>query len=602
MSVRAFADNEFESSYTVTYDVDKTGITTVAQKVVLKNLTSQYYASDFTLTIGSTTISGITASDDAGPMETKVNKEDGKTAITVKFNQQVVGLDKQQDFTLKFQTRDFAERVGKTWEVNLPRAPEGTDVAGYSMVLSVPGDFGDPTSISPQPQSKSQSFGRLFFSFDKSQLKESGVSVNFGSSQIFDFNLKYHLSNDQIFPERTFVALPPDTNFQDVAINRIQPQPLNVTIDGDGNYLAWYELPRRSNLDVTIVGSAKLYINPKNTSVPVLSSQEIGQWTKNDQYWQKNDPLIKNTLADIFNGKTATTTTQKAELIYRYIVNTLSYDTGRLSGNNIERLGAVTALHNPHLAICMEFTDVFIALARAEGIPARELDGFAYSQNNDLRPLGLSHDLLHAWPEYFDEEKGWVMVDPTWENTTGGVDYFNKFDLNHVVFTVRGLSSESPYSTSDVSVMVSPNDFIGKPSPDVQISGQDTIWSGFPAALTVKITNQGNSVQQPTTLTAATNRLIILDNKSIALPAIPPYGFVIYDLNLRTPDIWRSFLDTLKITVGGQTFNKNLHVKPIFLFKPFPYVFLGLVGLVFLGYLAVLLIHLLRVNRHPAKK
>jgi len=36
------------------------------------------------------------------------------------------------------------------------------------------------------------------------------------------------------------------------------------------------------------------------------------------------------------------------------------------------------------------------------------------------------------------------MVDPTWGNTTGGVDYFNTFDFDHLAFVVKGISSTYP--------------------------------------------------------------------------------------------------------------------------------------------------------------
>ena len=147
----------------------------------------------------------------------------------------------------------------------------------------------------------------------------------------------------------------------------------------------------------------------------------------------------------------------------------------------------------------MEFTDLFIALVRAAGIPARELDGYAHTSNTALRPLTLTKDILHAWPEYWDDRRGWVMVDPTWENTTGGVDYFNKFDLNHFVFAVKGSSSEMPVpagsykfsgeDSDDVRVVLSGNDFLGKAQIGTQIDVSNQIIAGFPASLKIKIIN-----------------------------------------------------------------------------------------------------------------
>jgi len=92
----------------------------------------------------------------------------------------------------------------------------------------------------------------------------------------------------------------------------------------------------------------------------------------------------------------------------------------------------------------MEFTDTFITLVRALGIPAREINGYAYAQNDRLRPLGLEQDVLHSWPEYYDfASQTWQQVDPTWGNTTGGLDYFHKFDLDH--FTFKTLLIEYDY-------------------------------------------------------------------------------------------------------------------------------------------------------------
>jgi hypothetical protein len=54
--------------------------------------------------------------------------------------------------------------------------------------------------------------------------------------------------------------------------------------------------------------------------------------------------------------------------------------------------------------------------------------------------------VLHAWPEYYDETQHlWKPIDPTWGNTTGGVDYFDQFDVSHFVFTYNGTSSTDPF-------------------------------------------------------------------------------------------------------------------------------------------------------------
>jgi len=151
------------------------------------------------------------------------------------------------------------------------------------------------------------------------------------------------------------------------------------------------------------------------------------------------------------------------QAIYNYVSETLQYDSSRVQPN-VQRMGAVAALENPTKAICMEYTDLFIAIARAAGIPAREVNGFAYTENPDLQPIGLVADVLHAWPEYYDKEKGvWIAIDPTWGSTTGGIDFFNKLDLRHFAFVVHGSSSREPYPPG--SYKLGPN-----PQKDVYVS------------------------------------------------------------------------------------------------------------------------------------
>jgi hypothetical protein len=56
---------------------------------------------------------------------------------------------------------------------------------------------------------------------------------------------------------------------------------------------------------------------------------------------------------------------------------------------------------------CVQHSMLFVSLARAAGIPAREVGGLAYLKAGKPR-LGW-----HAWAEYHDG-KQWVSVDPTW--------------------------------------------------------------------------------------------------------------------------------------------------------------------------------------------
>ncbi len=591
----------FSTDYDVAFDVGEDGITEVTQKISLKNLTTQYFASKYTLSIGSTTLSDITASDSQGALQTKVEQKGTKTEVEIKFNQQVAGEGKVQVFTLKFKSKDFAQHLGKVWEVNLPKIPSTGNVQSYNLVLSVPLTFGDPTSISPNPRSQSSTFNRLFLTFHKDQLEKSGISANFGTNQVFDFTLKYNLENKSLFPVISSVALPPDTEYQQVVLNRISPQPENVTVDADGNYLAWFKLPRGTKQQVLVNGSAKLYIIPRKDFQPVITEKQVQELTKADSFWEKDNPQIKTKLAEIFASGVPQTNREKARLIYRYVVDTLQYDTSRLTPD-INRFGAVTALNNPTTSVCMEFTDLFIALSRAANVPTRELDGYGFSQNQTLRPLSLIKESMHAWPEYFDEQRGWVMVDPTWESTSGGVDYFNKFDLNHFVLVKKGISSELPVPADDVNVEVSQVDFVGKPQLDVSIGGPSALWAGLPYQLTIKVTNLGNLAAFPGPLSVTTGDIVLLGKTSTRIDVIPAFGSVSYPINVRTTSLLKSFDDVIEVTLGDKKYHKEVTVKPLYLFNAFPAVLIGVGALIGLLYGAILGWHIYHKRLRKKKK
>jgi transglutaminase-like putative cysteine protease len=60
---------------------------------------------------------------------------------------------------------------------------------------------------------------------------------------------------------------------------------------------------------------------------------------------------------------------------------------------------------------CSEHALLFVTLARAAGIPARQVGGLMY-MGDDVKAFGG-----HAWDEVALDGQ-WVPVDPTWDETT----------------------------------------------------------------------------------------------------------------------------------------------------------------------------------------
>lgn len=440
----ANASGEFNTDFDVTYEVKDSGITSVTNKITLTNIFSNMYATSYSIVLDSINPTNIKAFGLENGYPTKVTKDGNKTTIKVEFPDQIVGKDKSRMFYVSFDETSFAVRTGEVWEISIPRVSENASFSSYNLKLLVPEKFGQEAYISPTPRQKSNQNGFLQYNFNKQDVEKTGIVAGFGAFQVFTFNLNYHLENPLAREATTEIALPPDTAYQRVYYQNLNPKPINMKVDSDGNWMAEYKLSARQRVDVSVVGYVQIFSNHRPFKKP--SQESINQNLVSEEYWDINNPEIVKLRESLKTPKQ----------IYDFVSTKLKYDYTRVK-SNVERLGAVRALENPTSAICMEFTDLFITLARSAGIPAREINGFAYTENPDIQPLSLVNDVLHAWPEYYDKNLGvWIPVDPTWGSTTGGVDYFSKLDLRHFTFVIHGKDSKTPYAAGSYKLGANP--------------------------------------------------------------------------------------------------------------------------------------------------
>lgn len=505
----------FSRKYDVTYTVKEDGKTTVVLTVTLTNKTSEYYASNDTITVGFDDIQDVKARDSSTELKAVVTRTKEGNAIEIPFNQKVVGKDKALTFVVTFETTNVAHHKGKTWEINIPGISSPDDFSDFKAEVKVPESFGKPSYIKPVQKDN-------VLIFTKEELGKSGISIAYGDEQVYELDLTYHLRNKNIFPIRTEIALPMNTNYQEVAIDSIEPKPTNVITDIDGNWLAQYTLSPSEKIDIKVKGAVKVRLIP----IPVeISDDEKKLYTKDQKYWQVSSAKLEE-LAKIYD------TPQK---IYNYTVSTLTYDFDRVTQNK-PRLGAVEAISDPASAVCLEFTDLFIALARAAGIPAREVNGFADTENSKQRPLSLVQDILHAWPEYYDFTKGtWVMVDPTWGNTTGGTDYFSVLDLDHIAFIRKGKTSEYPVPAGgykfegdedkkDVNVSFNTSFPTGSSKAVITSDFPSELLSFLPLNGSIRITNS-SPILFPSQVAVISSNDLKPSKQQVILGEIPPFGF-----------------------------------------------------------------------------
>lgn len=559
LTPKVFAQDKFSTSYSTVYNVLDSGITQVTSSIQVKNNTTDYFVSSYSVQTAFRNISNIQIIDSGGKVAYKTSQNDAGILIIFKFNKNVVGINNSQDFTVSYQTPDISNLEGNVWEVNIPGIADQSSYASFSTEVKVPQDFGPASIIKPYP-SDLRTINEHDLIFSKSDLGSSGISISYGDYQVYDFNLKYQLSNKNLLPTTTEIALPSNNNYQDINIKDITPKPYNVYIDKDGNWLAQFKLSPNSERDVLVTGQAKVLSAPRKES---LTDDEKNLYVVSQKYWEVNDPEVQAL------GKSLKT----PEAIYNYVVTTLKYDSKRVSDNQV-RAGASKVLKKPNSAVCLEFTDLFIALSRAAGIPAREVEGFANTNNSANRPLSLEKDVLHAWPEYYDFGKGaWIMVDPTWQNTTGGVDYFNVFDFDHFAFVINGQDSSYPIpaggykipgqDVQDVSVVESKDFDNATPVLTASSAFSNNYLAGFSVDGTIEITNLSGVLAPNQTFKLSSSKQTP-SPQYLYFDQIPPFGNKTVSFKFSSSSLLTNRQDTIKIMIGKEVIEKQIQISPFY--------------------------------------
>lgn len=562
-----YAEGEFETDYKVNYDIDKNGVAIATFDITLENKTPNFYADKFDLKIGSTKVTDVVARDQTGEFQTEVKFENNTTSIGTKFNQRVIGIGKTLNWTLTYKTTELAIKSGQIWEISIPKIANAKDTGTYELKVTVPSSLGPKAFAVPQPRLETAQGPSTTYTFDKNQLVVSGIALSFGEKQVFSYNLKYYLENTNITSQTLDVTLPPDNNYQKVVIGKIDPKPMDVIVDTDGNFVAKYKLKPKEKLEVNVTGDVEVFSKPFRKITQNLTEDEKNIYTQPQSYWEVDNTQIREKAQEL----------KTPEAIYDYVAKTLKYNSERLTSGKLERKGAVAALADPNNSLCMEFTDLFIALARAAGIPARELEGYAYTQNDRLRPLSLNiyeGDVLHAWPEYWDEKKGWVQIDPTWASTSGGLDYFNKLDFNHITFVQRGKSSVSPnpagaYKSSTnsqektVYVQFAQNLPDTTPSSEVSINLPKKAISAFPlkVRVTVKNTAATSIIGEKIVLQSGLSNVPQIEE---VIPILPPFSQKTYTLSFQTKGLLKSQNVQILAAYANSQTSSTISVKPFY--------------------------------------
>lgn len=288
--------------------------------------------------------------------------------------------------------------------------------------------------------------GGIFFSknekMDVYEQKEINLTVNvyvnnIGSAPALNVPLR--------------LALPTNQNqYQIVNDIKFSQEPEKITVDAIGNKFAHYTIAQ-----VDPFTSANYTINisllMRSTDFNI-QKDEIKNYEEDINKFILESSLINFRESEI--QELANTISQNSSNIvdiawnsYVWVIDNINYQ--QIAGEN----DALTTLKNREGGSA-ELGNLYVALLRANGIPARRVSG--WGKNFQLEEEYHLAKFAHGWAEFYLPEYGWIPVDPTWGQRKK-FDYFAKTYPSHIVMTKgsnihflkRGLFTE-PYGDTTI--------------------------------------------------------------------------------------------------------------------------------------------------------
>lgn len=216
-----------------------------------------------------------------------------------------------------------------------------------------------------------------------------------------------------------YIGVPATLPEQEIVESAWSREPSRYSEDRYGQRIAEFEIPSLAPWEAVTIGftavgwfwQIKYSIDPHEVGGLAEVPADIAQpYTADGPYYRLADPLILATAGQVVGEER--NPYLMALRIHDFVAQALSYD---LDG---EWDDAPTVLRRGS-GSCSEFTFLFIALARAVGLPARYTGGSIYLPHQSRGGTFVDY-YNHRWAEVYIPRYGWVPFDPTWDHSGPG--------------------------------------------------------------------------------------------------------------------------------------------------------------------------------------
>lgn len=324
----------------------------------------------------------------------------------------------------------------------------------YKTTVKLNRNLGEVGFVNPTPADTSTEGDYIVYHLSQESLLDSQIWIQIGKTQYYQFLLTQEVkASDTInkgYSNEYSLVIPRDMVeaevVQEVFFKKFDPEPKQVVEDAEGNLIATFKMPSHQAGRITVEGYARVNKIDKQASressgaLTDIDRSEMSIYLNPAEFWEVDHLEIQQKAKELAQDKT--NIYEIVESNYSHIVDTIDYSEVKRFGIN-DRQGALKTLRGG-AAVCMEYSDLFLTLSRAQGVPARAAFGYGY----DAR-IGENQQEAHQWVQvYMPQTDEWLSVDVTWGESgpalIGG-------DLNHFYTHVASVDPNSPPSVQRTS-------------------------------------------------------------------------------------------------------------------------------------------------------
>ena len=213
--------------------------------------------------------------------------------------------------------------------------------------------------------------------------------------------------------------------YQEVLSTEISPRGYSLVTDEYGNQYAEFDFSGQpAGTTKTVTLDYRVEVNELAYDLSTCQGELPDVFLQPELHIESANPQIEALAGKLSQG--VNTVCQQVRAFYDYIGDELAYTS------NGENWGAQAAL-GPMGADCTEYTDLLVALSRAQGIPARYFEGLLYMD----RGTEAIAKIEHAWPDVYFPSVGWTALDPTLGRASVNRDtYFAHYTQDHIIVTL----------------------------------------------------------------------------------------------------------------------------------------------------------------------